>query len=380
MSNFSVPVTKILSIDPIPGADAIELATVFGFQSVVKKGQFGVGDLVVYIPEAAIVPDWLLKQLGLEGKLAGSNKNRVKAIKLRGCVSQGILYPVERTGSDLMVVGDNSEGCDNHAMVNEGTDVAEFLGIKKYEPPIPTSLGGEVTNIFGHTVKYDIENIQRYPDVLEIGEEIIITEKLHGTFCCLAYDPTLNHAELIGVETGGSIFAYSKGLGAQGLVFKNNEKNKNNVYHKTLVKYQENLIDLHQHMGLDYTTPLFVMGEVFGQGVQDLTYGIVTPEFRVFDLYVGKPGSGGFVNWLQIQNNVRDAGFQTVPELFIGKLESDVIQTLRDGKDTISGTHIREGVVIKPAVERNHLTLGRVILKSVSPDYLTRKGNTTEFN
>jgi len=80
MSTFSVPVTKITNIIPIEGADSIELAQVFGYQSVVGKGQYSVGDIVVYIPEAAIVPDWILHEMNLVGKLAGKEKNRVKAI------------------------------------------------------------------------------------------------------------------------------------------------------------------------------------------------------------------------------------------------------------------------------------------------------------
>ena len=83
-----------------PDADALEIAKVKGYQSIVRKGQFETGDLAVYIPEQSIVPEWLLRRLNLwddakgKGKLAGSNGDRVKAQKIRGVLSQGILLPL----------------------------------------------------------------------------------------------------------------------------------------------------------------------------------------------------------------------------------------------------------------------------------------------
>src|SRR5574343_263710 len=91
MSKFEVKVIKIDAIEAIPEADAIELVRVNDYRSVVRKGQFKVGDIAVYIPEGAILPQWLLEHMNLVGKLAGSGKNRVKAIKLRSTLSQGIL-------------------------------------------------------------------------------------------------------------------------------------------------------------------------------------------------------------------------------------------------------------------------------------------------
>lgn len=64
--------------------------------------------------------------------------------------------------------------------IYEGVDLQEYLGITKYEPPIPVHLAGEVKNLMGKTLKYDIENIQKYPNVLEQGELVVMTEKLHG--------------------------------------------------------------------------------------------------------------------------------------------------------------------------------------------------------
>lgn len=74
------------------------------------------------------------------------------------------------------IVLENDERFD----VVEGQDVAEILGIVKWSPPIPVHMAGEVFNAFGKTLKYDIENFKKYPEVLVKGEEVIMTEKIHG--------------------------------------------------------------------------------------------------------------------------------------------------------------------------------------------------------
>lgn len=188
MSNFVVQVVTVNGIEPIEGADQIELAVIKGYRCVVQKNQYKVGDLAVYIPEQAIVPDPIIAAMNLTGKLAGSKKNRVKAIKLRGCLSQGLLLNPRKEGYSFLL------GMNDHF---EGQDVAEHLGIVKYEEPIPTHMAGEVYNAGQpFTVAYDIENIKNYPDVIKEGEIVVMTEKCHG---CADYDTlidTLEHGEI----------------------------------------------------------------------------------------------------------------------------------------------------------------------------------------
>src|SRR5271156_5459950 len=95
MATFEVKVYK-LKIEVHPNADALELAVVGDYRSCVRKGDFKTGDLGVYIPEGSIVPKWIVASLGLTGKLAGPDDNRVKAIKLRGILSQGLILPVKQ--------------------------------------------------------------------------------------------------------------------------------------------------------------------------------------------------------------------------------------------------------------------------------------------
>ena len=100
MSNFAINAVRIEAIFPIEKADRIEIAQVGLFRSVVGKGVYRAGQPVIYIPESAILPDPLIADLGLT--LAGSGHNRVKAIHLRGELSQGIVcLPSALAGVDL---------------------------------------------------------------------------------------------------------------------------------------------------------------------------------------------------------------------------------------------------------------------------------------
>ncbi|MTJ93611.1 MAG: RNA ligase (ATP) [Desulfovibrio sp.] len=351
MSNFSVPVVRVRGIEPIPNADAIELAVVGDYRSVVKKGQFKAGDVVVYLPEASVLPDPLIETLGLVGKLAGSAKNRIKAIRLRGCLSQGILYD------------------QVPANANEGDCVAEALGVVKYEPPIPAHMAGEVANLFGHPLKYDIENFKAFPDVLVDGEEVEMTEKTHGTFTGVAVVPGLGHPEMV----AGDGIVYSKGMGAKGLVFKDNEANAGNLYMQAA-----KAVDLHDAIRRVFPgKTVHVLGETYGAGVQDLAYGRKDRAFAAFDIWV----DGAFLGRDDFAAAVRDLGIERMPVLYRGPFSKAVMYEHTDGKSVVgAGAHIREGVVIVPVTERRDDAIGRVILKSVSGDYLTRKGEATEFN
>ena len=94
MSEFEVKTYPVI-IERHPDADLLELARIGDYYSIVLKGQFQTGDTCAYIPEASVIPDNLIAKMGLEGKLAGRAHNRVKAIKLRGVLSQGLVYPCQ---------------------------------------------------------------------------------------------------------------------------------------------------------------------------------------------------------------------------------------------------------------------------------------------
>ncbi len=112
-------IETIAALDPIQGADQIERATVKGWELVVKKGEFKVGDRAVYIEIDSLVPDEPVFEF------LRARKFRVRTIKLRGQISQGLAIPT-------------SVLPDNLHLAPVGTDVTEILGIKKYDPETPT--------------------------------------------------------------------------------------------------------------------------------------------------------------------------------------------------------------------------------------------------
>src|SRR4051812_46286964 len=91
MAEFSVQVVKIEEVTPIENADRIEAVRIGGYKSIVEKGKYQPGDLAVYIPCSSLVHYSLQEAMGLSGKLSGAAKNRVKEIKLRGVLSEGLV-------------------------------------------------------------------------------------------------------------------------------------------------------------------------------------------------------------------------------------------------------------------------------------------------
>jgi len=360
MATFTVTVLPV-KIEAHPNADTLEVACIGDYKAIVRKGDFGNGDHVAYIPEGAVLPEELIAEMGLTGRLAGADKNRVKAVKLRGVLSQGLVYPARKGW-------------------RKGDDVSAELGIFKYEPVVPAGFQGELMAVGGErTIHYDIENIKKYPRVFSDGDPVVMTEKLHGTFAMFA---VMSKSQAI-PEDGERLIIASKGVAGRGLAFKPNaEANQNNIYVRTA-----RALDLVNRVDKAFagaSQSVFLLGEIFGPGVQDLGYGLKQAEFRIFDCYVGNPGSGRFLNDMHLDQVCKDLNIPRVPVLYRGPYNMLVVNAWTNGKETISGSHVREGVVIRSAVERTNVEdlpcWGRAQLKSVSEGYLLRKGdNVTEF-
>jgi RNA ligase (TIGR02306 family) len=344
---------EILTVHEHPNADALELAQVGLYRAVVAKGAYRTGDAAVYIPEQAVLPDELIEELGLTGRLAGARSNRVKAVRLRGELSQGIVCrPKALAGVDLV------------RAAAERTDFAELLGITKWVPPVPPMMSGEVEPAPGLLPWLEIENIRRHPDVFTAGEPVVLTEKVHGSACLLTY-----HAE------DGRVEVSSKGFGARSLALKEDERN---LYWRAVRHHgvAEAAARLAGRLG---ARRVGVFGEVYGDGVQDLTYGADarrdTLGYAVFDVAAEIDGT---VRWLD-PAGLLDGELPLVPRLYEGPYDIDTVLAYASGRETVSGRelHLREGVVIRPVVERySPVTGGRAIAKAVSFAYLTRKGGT----
>ncbi|OIJ92507.1 RNA ligase (ATP) [Streptomyces colonosanans] len=344
---------EVLTVHEHPNADALELAQVGLYRAVVAKGQYRTGDTAVYIPEQSVLPAGLIEELGLTGRLAGGNSDRVKAVRLRGELSQGIVCrPRALTGVDLAQAA------------ADGTDFAVALGITKWVPPIPPTMNGDVASAPDLLPWVDIENIQRYPDVFAPGEPVVLTEKLHGSVCLLTY-----------VADEDRVLVSSKGFGAKSLALVEDPRN---LYWRAIRGHgvPQVAARLAERLG---ARRVGIFGEVYGAGIQDLTYGADgrrdTLGYAVFDV---SAEIGGTLHWLDAAD-LLTGDLPLVPRLFEGAYDIERVLEVATGRETVSGRelHLREGVVIRPTTERySPVTGGRAIAKAVSPAYLTRKGGT----
>jgi len=350
VSVFECPICRVSAIEPVTGADKIDLAAVMGFNVIVERGRFRAGDLAIFIPPDAMLPRGLADSLKGTTKLFGERKNRTRAYKLRGVVNEGVL------------VGPLPAG-------KEGTDAAVTLGIVKYEPRLPKRMRGECVRLPSLTIAFDLENWRRHPGIVLEGELVEISEKIHGTFCGVSVVPNLNNGALY----RGDTLIYSKGLGQRGFVIKDSEPNAENLYLKAVKRLglRERIIS-----AFGYTVQATIFGELYGSGVQDLCYGEAEPQFGLFDVYLGAPKQGRFLNGNEL-DLLRDSIGPRVPILYRGPFEKPMMREFASGESVIgNGANIREGVVVRSCADRWHPKIGRVILKYVSPEYLARSGGT----
>jgi RNA ligase (TIGR02306 family) len=324
MSEFRVEVVQVGSLEKHPNADTLSITKVYDYPVIVKTGEFNPGDKAVYIPIDAIVPD-----NDPRFDFLGSNK-RIKAKRLRGTFSMGLLIKADPN-------------------LEIGQDVADIIGIKKWEPKETTTTGGDNERCpFFFPVYTDIENYRRWPDVLQEWEPVIITEKIHGCNARFVY-----HKDRLwcGSRTGIK------------------KQDPTSLWWKAA-----NIHNLEER--LKSIPGIVLYGEVFGQ-VQDLKYGAEKNDlfFAVFDAM--DINTGKYLGWGETERLANLVDLPLVPILYKGMWDKDLLK-LCEGKSTLAD-HIREGCVIKPLQERFDDKLGRVILKVVSEAYLLRKDGT-EFH
>ncbi len=351
MSAHNVPIVELTIVDH-PNADKLEVAIVGDYRVVVGKGEYCTGDWAVYIPSNSVLsPDFLARvHPTTRNYLSGAEKNRVKAQRIRGILSEGMLW----CGYDFPIYE-----------YELGFDCAELLGITKHAEQLPMTFRGKATGN-APTLRYDIENFKKYPDVFKDGEPVVFTEKLHGTWCCLG----------LHVEAGPIVT--SKGLSNRGIALDvHDEQNKkDNIYVKMWHQHKKSVDRL-------FSTSVYVLGEIVGPGIQKgFDYGYDQPTFKMFDLHI----DGRYVNILSEEWLYAAELFDTVPILFAGRFSKELMLQYTNGQSTVNGVdHIREGIVVKAVPERYAdrdvaPNLGRAILKSVNEDYLLRKGKKTEYD
>jgi RNA ligase (TIGR02306 family) len=369
-SNFRVPVTKIVGFEPIPGADKLEIAKVFDFNVVVRKGQYKLNDTVIYAPIDSILPNELeAKIFGPDSKVK-LTKGRIRQIRLRGAVSQGML--IDPTDTNL-------------TNLTEGDDVAEKLGIIKYEPPAPSfqsNLPGvkKERNKFYENPYFHqyggLVNIKYYPEMFKDGDEVVYQEKIHGSnFRCGYLPQSPKNLWQKFLKLIGKFDDFQFCFGSNTVQRQHSSKRNTNTYYgkdiywKMVLKY--NLQELVQQ-------GMTLYGEIYGPGVQkNYDYGAKELSLVVFDIKVladDKKSS----QWLtvdQVKEWCKQRGLAIVPELYRGPHTKELMQQYTKGPSLLGFQPIREGIVIRDPKETTSYA-GKKFFKLLSEDYLDDKNNT----
>lgn len=357
MSQLIVEVVRINDITKHPNADTLSIATVKGWNCIFKTGDFNTGDLAIYVPIDAVLPDNLVELYKLEYLKGGS---RVRSVKLRGVLSQGLLLTIPQGYK-----------------FSEGQDVADALKITKWEPPLPSyqqvgTPGKPNQNRPNPNFKRytDIDNVKNYQNVFKDGDMCVITEKIHGTNFRAGLIPLADTAptlwgkiKLWWQKFRGHTHEFVVGSHNVQLVGDNPQFYDGNLYWNTARKY-----DLEAVLPMGYV----LFGEIYGAGVQDLTYGMNGVDVAFFDLMI----DGQYVEFDKFMEFCKAYNLPTAPVLYRGAYSKELLDKHTNGKSVLCPSQIREGCVVRSIPECNDLHIGRKILKSVSEAYLLRKNGT----
>ena len=319
-------------IAPIEGADAIETAVIGGWKVVIRKGEFAVGDRVVYCEIDSWIPTELAPFLS-KGKepreFNGVKGERLRTIKLRGQLSQGLLLNL-----------DNALPFTNS--FQDGDDVSEVLNIQKWERPMNAQLAGMAKGNFPSLIpKTDQERVQNL--VKEIASAVNlqfeVTEKLEGSsMTCYLID---------------GVF----GVCSRNLDLKETE---GNAFWQVARKEQ-----IEEKMRSTGDGDWAIQGELIGPGIQGNIYKLSEPEFRVFDVY--NIQSGDYLMPIYRRALIERMGLKHVPVLLVDKDlgvgSVDEILQWADGASKIGAGPLREGIVFKQVN-------GGMTFKAISNSYL----------
>ena len=331
-------IQKILAIAPIDGADAIERATVLGWQLVIKKGEYNVGDLVVYCEIDCLMPD------RPEFEFLRPRRMRIKTARLRGQISQGICFATSILPPDFIV--------------EEDADCTDVLGIIKYEPPVPACLSGIMKGKFPSFIpKTDETRVQVLQKLIDKykGEKCYVTEKLDGS----------------------STTYYIKD-GEFGVCSRNLEllEDDENSFWKVArqMDVENKLRSLNKNIA--------IQGELIGENIQDNKLklrGQKVMFFNAFDI-----DKFEYYNFENFKATLAGLDLPIAPIINYNYLLENNIETIikmATIKSAINKDAWVEGIVIRPYAEKIDLLLsnenfnnGRVSFKAINPEFLLKYG------
>lgn len=348
-------IERIVDIQPIDGADAIEVVTVRNWKVVVaKKDNYKVGDLVYYIEIDSFVPTELAPFLS-KGKepseYNGVKGERLRTVRLRGQVSQGLVLPLHiKDGLASYLIRTYSAGPGSNFEDFIGVDVSEFFGIEKYEPPIPAQLSGIVKGAWpSAVVKTDEERIQNFSgkdwyEFKQSGSIVEVTEKLEGSSCQFGL-------------IDGEFVVLSRNL--------NLAETESNSMWQQVRRY-----DVERKMRELNLDGFMFQSEIVGEGIQGNHYGIKGQDIYVFAIY--NTNTGKFLAPGLRAGLCASIGLKHVPITFesldIHDMKQADVLAMADGMSIINPNKLREGLVFKQVNGQGHF-------KAVSDKYLEKTGN-----
>lgn len=330
-------IRRIDAIDPIPGADAIEVATVGGWKVVAKKGEYKPGDMAVYCEVDSWIPSKLAPFLTRPGHFPktfeGIEGERLKTIRLRGQLSQGLLLNLDQVIPETHQFGEDS-------------DVTEYLGIVKWEKAMPAQLAGTAKGNFPSLIpKTDQERVQNLKKEIEAcqGLTFEVTEKYEGS--------SMTVYRSVG-DSGEMEF----GVCSRNLNLK--EVEGNTFWDVARAE------DIEAKMiAVDEFWSFAIQGELIGPGIQGNIYGLTKPQFCVFDVYDIQTGK--YLPPKARRELIERMGLRHVAvlneEYVLTQTVEEIIATA-EGQSTMAATE-REGIVFKQVD-------GGITFKAISNRYL----------
>lgn len=351
---------EIVEVKTHPNADKLDVLKVGEYQLVSGKGNYKTGDTVVIIPEKSIIPKNSPIYEEYEKYLTGPDKDRVKGIRLRGEFSEAITWPLDKLSDAIKVyfydLDKSTPAIDLERVMTDlevvqdasiGEDISEFLGIKKYEAPIPYNMKGEIEAFKGTLArKHDVYQYASYAD--EIQGQVMITEKLHGSQINYFWYPD------------GTSQISSKGILKRDQAIKESDQNlywqaARNSDLKGVAEIISAIFRVDKQVQL--------IGEVIPVQ-KGYTYGQTEKVVKLFEVLV----DGKSIPFSQM---VDPAVKLWVPIIYIGDINEVDLAKLSKGKEQVSGNeeHIKEGIVIKTVDDKKAEDGKRLVLKVINPKY-----------
>lgn len=353
MAFFGVTVETIDKIWPHPNADRLELASLenLAFQFIIGKGSFSEGDNVLYFPIDSVLTQETAKSLGLEGKLAGKQRNRVKTVRLRGEISQGVVGPVSLIENITTVDGE-------YPSTEEITD---FLGVKKYEPEAVVCKDADLLPLPAGLSAYDIEGAERFGHIVDLlmDEPVYVSEKVEGSNFSVTH----------------SVLDEKTYVNQRNYTIKLKEGADTNSHTWWKVAKESGLLVVAQTLSAQSGQTVTIYGELIGPGVQENYYGVNKHKALLFDVKIGE----SFMDYEGFRDLCTEYSLEPVPTLTAGTKLSDwlgdqTVQKAANGKSKLCDK-LREGIVIKPMKERYEQGFGRLFIKQRDPVYLGETDN-----